>query len=72
MVVALKWHNIYVDNITFDTAIAAYLLEYNLKDDVANVRFTNKLEEEPVCLSSQGNVSIEMEKVLNAMPVFIG
>lgn len=39
-----------------------------LKDDVANVRFTNKLEEEPVCLSSQGNVSIEMEKVLNAMP----
>ena len=35
MSVALKWHNIYVDNIVFDTSIAAYLLEYNLKDDIA-------------------------------------
>lgn len=35
LTVAFKWHNIYVDNITFDTAIAAYLLEYNLKDDLA-------------------------------------
>ena len=35
MSVALKWHDIYVDNIVFDTSIAAYLLEYNLKDDIA-------------------------------------
>lgn len=35
LVVALKWHNIYVDNIVFDTEIASYLLEYNLKDDIA-------------------------------------
>ncbi len=35
LTVALKWHNIYVDNIEFDTSIAAYLLEYNLKDDIA-------------------------------------
>lgn len=35
LTVALKWHNIYVDNIIFDTAIASYLLEYNLKDDMA-------------------------------------
>lgn len=34
-VVALKWHNIYIDNILFDTEIASYLLEYNLKDDIA-------------------------------------
>ncbi len=34
-VVALKWHGIYVDNIVFDTEIASYLLEYNLKDDIA-------------------------------------
>ena len=33
--VSLKWHNINIDNIIFDTAIAAYLLEYNLKDDIA-------------------------------------
>ena len=35
LTVALKWHNIYLDNIEFDTSIAAYLLEYNLKDDIA-------------------------------------
>lgn len=33
--IALKWHNIYIDNIEFDTALAAYLLEYNIKDDIA-------------------------------------
>lgn len=32
---ALKWHNIYLDNIEYDTMIAAYLLEYNLKEDIA-------------------------------------
>ncbi len=35
LTVALRWHNIYVDNIVFDTSIAAYLLEYNLKEDIA-------------------------------------
>lgn len=35
LTIALKWHNIYVDNIKFDTSIAAYLLEYNIKDDIA-------------------------------------
>jgi DNA polymerase I len=33
--VALKWNDIYIDNIEYDTMIAAYLLEYNLKEDVA-------------------------------------
>ena len=32
---ALKWHNIYIDNVEYDTMIAAYLLEYNLKEDIA-------------------------------------
>ena len=35
LTVALRWHNIYIDNVTFDTEVAAYLLEYNLKDDIA-------------------------------------
>jgi len=35
LTVALKWHNIYVSNIKFDTMISAYLLEYNLKEDIA-------------------------------------
>ena len=33
--VALKWQNILVDSIEFDTKIAAYLLDYNIKDDIA-------------------------------------
>ena len=36
--------------------------------DVASVRFTNKLKNHPVCLSSEGEITIEMEKVINAMP----
>ena len=36
--------------------------------DVSTVRFTNKLKNHPVCLTSEGDISIEMEKVINAMP----
>lgn len=36
--------------------------------DVKEVRITNQLKNHPVCLVSDGNVSIEMEKVINAMP----
>ena len=36
--------------------------------DVSTVKFTNKLKNHPVCLTSEGEVSIEMEKVINAMP----
>ncbi len=47
------------------------LLNY-MKDSIGSavnaVRFTNKLTRHPVCLSSEGAVSIEMEKTLNAMP----
>lgn len=35
---------------------------------VSEIRFTNKLDKHPVCLTSKGNVTIEMEKVINAMP----
>lgn len=36
--------------------------------DVSDVRFTHRLKNHPVCLVSEGPVSIEMQKVLNAMP----
>ena len=36
--------------------------------DVQEVRFTHKLKDHPVCLSSEGEISTEMEKVLNSMP----
>ena len=35
LIVALKKLNINITNVTFDTSIAAYLLEYNLKNDIA-------------------------------------
>jgi len=36
--------------------------------DISEVKFTNKLSKHPVQLVSKGNVTIEMEKVINAMP----
>ena len=33
--VALKWNNIEINNISFDTMLAAYLLDYNIKDDIS-------------------------------------
>ena len=33
--VALKWNNINISNVNFDTMIAASLLDYNVKDDIA-------------------------------------
>ncbi len=35
---------------------------------VAEVKLSNRLKSHPVCLTSKGGLSIEMEKVLNAMP----
>ena len=37
-------------------------------DGVQAVRFTNKLKNHPVCLTSEGDLSVEMEKVLNSLP----
>lgn len=39
-----------------------------LGDSVSAVKFSNKLGSHPVCLSSEGFLSIEMEKILSAMP----
>jgi molecular chaperone HtpG len=35
---------------------------------VSSVKFTNTLVKHPVCLSSEGDLSVEMEKVLKKMP----
>lgn len=37
--------------------------------DVSDVMFTNKLSHHAVCLSTKGDISVEMEKVMNEMPV---
>lgn len=39
-----------------------------LDGKVTAVKLTNKLGSHPVCLSAEGYVSLEMEKVLNSMP----
>ena len=40
--------------------------------DVGEVRFSNKLKTHPVCLNTKGDVSIEMQKVFDAMPNDLG
>lgn len=39
-----------------------------LGDSVSSVRFTNKLKNYASCLTSEGGISLEMERVLNSMP----
>ncbi|MFL0269717.1 molecular chaperone HtpG [Candidatus Clostridium radicumherbarum] len=39
-----------------------------LSDKVNAVKASRRLKEHPVCLSNEGELSIEMEKVLNSMP----
>ena len=35
MYVSLKWQGLEINNVTFDTMIAAYLLDYTIKDDIS-------------------------------------
>ena len=44
----------------------------DLIPEIDEVRFTNKLKSHPVCLTSKGDVSIEMQKVFDAMPNDLG
>ena len=43
-------------------------MEEKLSGKVKSVKLSKRLKTHPVCLSSEGEVSVEMEKVLNAMP----
>ena len=43
-------------------------MKETLGDKVKAVRLSNKLKSHPVCLTNDGMISLEMEKVLNAMP----
>ncbi len=57
-----------LERINNDNKDMFLLMKEILEDDVSSIRFTNKLKDYPVCLSSVGEISIEMEKTLNAMP----
>lgn len=39
-----------------------------LSDKVTEIKASSKLKNHPVCLTNKGDISIEMEKVLNSMP----
>ena len=43
-------------------------MQEKLDGKVKSVRLSKRLKTHPVCLTSDGEVSVEMEKVLNAMP----
>ncbi|HCX65164.1 MAG TPA: molecular chaperone HtpG, partial [Eubacteriaceae bacterium] len=40
----------------------------HLEGKVSDVKISSKLKKHPVCLTSEGELTIEMEKVLNSMP----
>lgn len=44
------------------------LMKESLDNQVTEIEFTNRLKNHPVCLTTKGNISVEMEKVINAMP----
>ena len=37
-------------------------------NNITNIKFTNRLKKHPVCLTTEGEISLEMQKVLNALP----
>ena len=43
-------------------------MKESLNDEVSQIRYTNKLKKHPLCLTSDGEVTVEMQKVINAMP----
>ena len=44
------------------------IMKEALKDKILEVKISNKLKNSAACLSTAGEISIEMEKVLNSMP----
>ena len=77
-----KFANVCADNIDLDTEEEKEELKKTNKDneemfkimkealnsEVDSVRYTHKLKNHPVCLTSEGDLSVKMEKVINSMP----
>lgn len=40
----------------------------SLDNEIKEIKFTSKLKNHPVCISTKGNISVEMEKVMKQMP----
>ena len=44
------------------------LMTEDISENISSIRFTHRLKKHPVCLTTKGNITLEMEKVINAMP----
>lgn len=44
------------------------IMKNALGDKVVDIRFTNKLGDQPVCFTTEGDITIEMEKTINMVP----
>lgn len=56
-----------IEKINHENVSLLTMMKDVLQDNVKEVRFTNKLKEHPVCLTTSGELSLEMEKILNNM-----
>ena len=77
-----KFKNVSADNIDLDTEeekaklkieneenkLMFDLMKEAISGEVKAIRFTHRLKNHPVCLTSEGEISIEMQKVINQMP----
>jgi len=78
-----KFVNVSANNVDLDTEIEKEELKKSNEENkemfeimkkaigenaIKEVRFTHRLKNHPVCLISEGILSVEMEKVLNSMP----
>ena len=57
-----------IEKINTESKDMLTLMTESIKDKVKDIKFTNNLKNHPVCLTSQGDLSLEMEKILNSMP----
>ena len=56
-----------IDKINEDNKDMFTFMKEAINNEVESVRFTHRLKNHPVCLTSDGFISVEMEKTLNAM-----
>ena len=57
-----------IDKINNEFKDMLSLMKEALNNNVKDIKFTNKLKNHPVCLTSDGELSLEMEKIINSMP----
>ena len=69
LLVSLKRKNININNVVFDTAIATYLLEYNIKDDIAYL--TNQMGYDIPFYSNILKEKLDIEKIVMEKAKFI-